>query len=616
MRVAREWVALALVVLGIVRAALLVAHDPTVGYANQYDMVRTSACTGLFPAIDAPARYQAHPDAPVPLYRTEAERPDLCYRSSEVAIDDSVRGIASVAKASPDAFQLRWIGYAKLAILAITALALAWSLHRNPTAALLHGLVFAFVVCDPLVTLWFNTMYTEFAALWGIYAAIGACTALAITPRGAYGLTAILLSALVALAFSREQFALLAVLFAVVAFPWVWNRSPHLAVAAFGVALVSSVISFALLPRPAIVASANRVDTYLGLVLPAASSPLRGLSALGLPARCEPAIGITWYVRRGENLEEACPEATRLGSFAFARLAGSDLDVLARSVARVVPATQEMAPVLGTLAGERRTMLNELPWWLRSPLHAVSWRMPVLAYTCLMIAVMFALPLAFLASLAWARPEREWGAPLLLAMMLSGTVGYALLTTAFGDGLSEASRHFLPGHLAAISAIVALAVAVPGAAAHWWTESRANGFQIAAALGAVVVTLLGTIVAVRWARDQPLALGNLDAPAGRTFSPAAGLGLRGWAIDPFGVESVTAELSGVPTPVGPGPDSYALKQVFPGYPDSAHANFSLQIPPADLARASAAGPPTLRILVRGRSGAITEVDRRRLEPVP
>ncbi|HST00992.1 MAG TPA: hypothetical protein VLJ84_04975 [Usitatibacter sp.] len=616
MRFTREWVGAALVVLGLVRAALLVAHVPMVAYANQYDMVRTSACTGFFPAIDAPARYQRHPDAPIALYRLEAGRPDLCYRSTEVAIDSAVAAIAAVAKPSADGLPIQWIGYAKLALLAITAFALAWALHRHPTGALLHGIVFAFVICDPLVTLWFNTLYTEFAALWGIYAVIGACAALAVSSRGAYMVAVILLVALVALAFSREQFALLALLLPAAAFPWLWARSPHLAVAAFGVALVSSLISFALIPRPTAIATVNRVDTYLGVVLPAATSPLRALAALGLPARCQPAIGMSWYLRRGESLEDICPEVTRLGSLAFLRLASADADALARSLARVAPATQEMAPVLGTLAGDRRVLLNELPWWLRSPLHAVSWRTPVVAYSCWLVVLIVSLPLAVLAALAWARPARDEGASLLVAMMLSGTVAYALLTTVFGDGMSEASRHFLPGHLAAIVALIALIVMLPESVNEWWVDPRARGFQIAAAIGSVIITLVATAVAIRWARDQPLSVGLLDEPTGRTFTPGASIPLRGWALDPFGVDSVTVDLAGLAIDAKYGSDSYTLKQVFPGYPDSGHGNFTASISAADLARASAAGPPTLRVLVKSRTGAITKIDRRRLEPAP
>jgi hypothetical protein len=56
--------------------------------------------------------------------------------------------------------------------------------------------------------------------------------------------------------------------------------------------------------------------------------------------------------------------------------------------------------------------------------------------------------------------------------------------------------------------------------------------------------------------------------------------------------------------------------MFPSYPDSGVAGFKSQITPQDLAKAGAAGPPTLRLLVKSRTGATTEVDRRRLEPAP
>src|SRR5258708_40379647 len=49
----RQWVGVILVVAGLARAFVLVAHDPLVGYANQHDMHRTSACIGLFPVKES-----------------------------------------------------------------------------------------------------------------------------------------------------------------------------------------------------------------------------------------------------------------------------------------------------------------------------------------------------------------------------------------------------------------------------------------------------------------------------------------------------------------------------------------------------------------------------------
>ncbi|HUL95981.1 MAG TPA: hypothetical protein VLT89_08215 [Usitatibacter sp.] len=616
MRFPREWIGLALVVLGLARAALLVAHDPLVGYANQYDMIRTSACLGLFPDIAKPRRYEATPQAPLAAYRLENVRADLCYPSTEVAIANAVVFVAQTGDWMRGGMKLQWIGYAKLALLAFAALALAWSLHPHPNAALLHGLVLALVVCDPVVTLWFNTMYTEFSAIWGLYAAIGAICALAISGRAAYLLTAILALALVSLAFSREQFALLAPALVVTAGPWLWARSPHLAVSAFGVALVASIISFALTPRGDLVAKTNRVDAYLGILVPATGHPAEALGWLALPQRCESMVGATWYLRHGENLDEQCPEAYKLDSFAFLGIAQRQPEAIARAVARVLPAAQELGVDLGTLAGDRRVALNELPWWLRSPLHAVQWRIPTALYAWMVMATAMAAPLALLAAFAWARPSDEGsGAPLLLAMLLGGTALYSILTAVLGDGLSEAARHFLPGNLAIWSGLLALAVAIPASIARWSGAPRASALPFAASLAAVVAIAGGGTLAIRWAQAQPLALGVLETPTSRMVERGKPLPIFGWAIDPFGVEAVWVEVSGTRQRAQYGIPGGAVRRAFPGYPDADNAYFSLELPAETFANA-AQQPTPVRILVRSRAGPTTEVDRRRIEVAP
>src|SRR5688572_5061153 len=82
----REWIGWILLVLGLARAAFLVAQEPMLGYANQFDMVRTSACVGLYPDLPEPARLQASPAAPLPLYRPGPRIDGGCYLSAEVAI--------------------------------------------------------------------------------------------------------------------------------------------------------------------------------------------------------------------------------------------------------------------------------------------------------------------------------------------------------------------------------------------------------------------------------------------------------------------------------------------------------------------------------------------------
>ena len=87
--------ALLLLALGAWRIAVIVAASPMLGYANQFDMGRTSACFGLWPDLPEPARYEAHPQAPIARYVRGEQRPAECYRSSELAFVAAALAIAA-----------------------------------------------------------------------------------------------------------------------------------------------------------------------------------------------------------------------------------------------------------------------------------------------------------------------------------------------------------------------------------------------------------------------------------------------------------------------------------------------------------------------------------------
>ena len=608
----REWIGLVLVLLGLLRAGWLVAHDPVVGYGSLPDMARTSACIGLFPAVKDPTA--ATPDAPIGLYETGGARSGLCYFSTEIAVDAAVIGIAKLVHKDSRAIHLQWIGYAKLVLLAATALLIAFALHRNPAASLLHGLVFLVVMTDPVATLWYDTLYTEFGTIWSLYAVVGAACVLAVTERARYAIWGLLVVGIVALALSREQYAILAPILVVAAAPWLWDRSAEMAVASFLLALAACLASYTLAPRPGFVTHANRADTYLGVVLPASSRPQRARALLALPDRCETMIGATWSVQRGENLQQACPELFQLSGVAFLRFADEEPEVITRSVARVVPAMQALTPAsLGTLEGATHARASELPWWAFSPLDAAANRTPGKVFAVLVMMSMLAAPIAILAAIAWARPWRgESRAGLLAAILLGVTVVHGVLTTVFGGGLNEAARHFIPGALALTALVIATIAGIPGTVARWIEAPKARVFEIVASLAFALIAILSCAAALRWAEVQPLAIGALESPAGREAT-AAPLKLRGWALDPRGVESVQVELGKLKREAQIGEDSPDLKAAYPGYPDRASARFSLEIGADDLAAAGAPEELPMRITVRSVGGAVTEIDRRRLD---
>src|SRR4051794_9070996 len=110
-------VALALLIIGTARIASVVGHSPMAGYANQFDMARTSACVELWPDLPAPARYGAHRAAPVSRYIEDGGESDKCSMSTEVLF--AAAGIATwkiAAKAGvadPLRMDLRIVGAIK-----------------------------------------------------------------------------------------------------------------------------------------------------------------------------------------------------------------------------------------------------------------------------------------------------------------------------------------------------------------------------------------------------------------------------------------------------------------------------------------------------------------------
>ena len=614
MQLPRQWIGLALVILGIARAALLVAHDPLVGYASQQDMVRTSACLGLFPDVPEPARAQPQPRAPIDAYKPQDVRRELCYPSTEVFIGAATVSILRAAGIGKESFRLQWIGFAKLAIFAIAALILAWAFHPHPAAALFHGVIVFVLLSDPVVTLWFNTFYTEFAAIWAVYAAISAIAALAITERGAIPLTMVLVSALAALAFSRAQFALLAPAIALVSWPWLWQRSPHLTVAAFGVALVASMVAFELLPHPVEVTSANRANAYLGVVLPASGDPKAAMATIGLPDRCEPMVGASWARQRGENLADVCPEALKLSSVDFVGLARTEPATLGRVAARVLPATQEIAPPnLGTLAGGEAVAINALPWWLASPIHAISWRLPLVAYVTMVLVAMLAAPISLLGALGWARPSRtQHGTEILVAMLLGGVAIYSLVTTAFGSGLEEASRRFIVGGLAVYAGWIGVVFAIPSLVLRWKEAPKERALEMVASLLAIAAIVTGVHYAIQWSRAQPLAIGALDKPATKDIAAGTALKVEGWAIDPSGVDAVTIQLGKLQKPATLGRATERLKLAYPAYPGADAAGFDAEFTAAEMGQVASDEMVTLRVFAKSGAGPVMEIDRRRL----
>ena len=202
-----------LLIMGAVRIGWMAGHQPVLGYANQFDMGRTSACFGLWPDLPAPGRFGAHREAPIARYVEGERRPDECYVSSELLFTGvaiaSWKVAAAAGVASPAAMDLRYVGVVKAIALVLLALIFTLLLRERPAWMLTHAAVFAVVLADPVVTLWLNTLYTEFAAVFFAYAAVICLVMIAGDYPGRRGWYLAFGAALLGLGLSRQQHALL-----------------------------------------------------------------------------------------------------------------------------------------------------------------------------------------------------------------------------------------------------------------------------------------------------------------------------------------------------------------------------------------------------------------------
>ena len=571
-----SWVlASALLVIGALRLFLVVTHAPLAGYANQYDMIRTSACVGYWPTQDG-AREAAHPQSPIARYVAGTRDVEACVPSAEVA------WVAVVAHGGT--LDLRVVGVTQALALLIVALWLHVRVRAMPGAQLMHAAVFALVLCDPFDTLWLNTLYTELPALFGAYLATAGLVVAATEPRPTRGGALAFALGIALLGASRVQhlllpFVWLAVLALVLRRRGVRHRA--LLASSFAIALATFAGQVAVQRMHPALAPANRSDALFGALMPAAADPVGWTEKLGLPANCAELAHTTWYLRRGRDAQAECPAAFALSSARIVAALGPRQ--LATALARgLVLSTAWRLPYVGEVAGADTLRLDHpsvadliAPLSLGATL--ALWLTPLFAGAVAALRLLFAL-------------RRRDSALLLVDALLALAalvIGAVWLASVLGDGYSETARHL---HLAQNFVLVAWALLL-GAAVHWriWTYA---GFAVFA---------IGLALAHAGAR-LPLAFGALTQPA-TDPADAGAIDLAGLALDARGVARIEARLDGAaPVPLDLAP-SAAIARQFPIARGDAGREFRGRIDYDGT-------PRRLAIVVVGADGVETVVDRR------
>ena len=540
------------VLLLLARLAYVTTHEPLAGFANQFDMLRTTGCLGLVPDSEAPPG-AATPAAPVERYRVGAARDPSCLIGTEVALAGLARAVDLAGDAlglgDPQSMPLRLLGWTKAVLLLLALAGIDRRLRAHPGARLAHAWLAALILVDPFNTLYLAGFYTEFAALLSAWLALALPLAWLLDGREPRNRELLLWGVLLAaLALSRFQHAVIPVVLVL----WLpllarqrrWSL-PRLLLAPLLVLLPTLALQFAAQAQYRSIADANRWNSFFGAALPAAGDPLDFVRALDLPDACAELVHTTWYLRRGRDARSECPQAFALSRVRWLAQLALEPAALARLVGRGVSLSGQWRPgYLGELAGGQFQRMPAGRLGLGASLSAGVARLP---YNALL--GFWAAPLLLLAGLFGHRrrsaplglgqpmarndvPHGERLAALWLWPLLAMIVGLGWAASLVGDGYSELARHL---HLAANATLVAIGLGGLALVRSLFSAAPRVRPQTRwmLALGAALLLAAGGFI-----RAQSLAYGVLDRPADERAASA--LQLSGWALDPRGIRSIDA----------------------------------------------------------------------------
>lgn len=448
-------------------------HEPLWAYGNNYDQVRYTACSYVFPHRPGVDPGVHSPEAPLERFSRQPAVEGPCVHTTEaIFIAAFARMLAWEEGTGRDGIApVRVVGVVRAALLVALAVATTWALWRRRRVAAATGLAAAAAIVwpDPALTLWINTFYAESASI----IALLACVALLLVawtyaglPRrrsaAAIGAVAMAAAAL-ALAMGKVQFAPLPLALALgyalasLARPAAVRAAALRRIAPFALAsLVGLAVQWQLVARtddPSI-ALWRRVGTFnfaFNGVLGSSRDPVITAVRIGLPANCGAYAGRTIFdFERREQWEAACPAVFELHrGRVLAQLALGEPATIARLAWRAITGLDPWVQrELGHVANERYGDVTRE----RESFGLVLERSRALA-----LGVVLA-PLAYVAgAVAWRRlRERRFALAWLGAWLSNAVIWQQLLLTAAGDGVHDMSRQAFLVYAVALSWLVAL----------------------------------------------------------------------------------------------------------------------------------------------------------------
>ena len=588
---------IALLVLGIVRASLLVMNDPVTGYANQFDMKRVSACLDLWPVTELNPK-AASPAAPYSKYQIGEQDNAVCHPSAEILVSGLGISLAGIFS-STSSIDLRWVGGTKLLLLILLAITLHHSMRGSPIGAFAHAMVFSIILCDPFNTLFANSLYTEFIAMLGAYLAISTAIAMVLQGHFRIYLSLLWLLGLALLGFSRIQHILLPVVLIIIFFVAMRRIPASVWIPSVLASLAAIIFQWNLQVGHDVLDDANRINTVFNTLLPASPDPARFAERLGMGEKCAELTHTSWYLRRGRNHREDCPEAFGISRPMLVMVLATEPAISARLLFSALHQSGAWRlPYVGETAGAPYRKITGFAGWsiaslvtkLPFPVYAFMYLIPIWLGFC-----------AFIWLFAGRQPAGPGTRATCMALsMLAAVVLITHATSLLGDGFSEYSRHTHLAHNACVAAWIILLTVVPLAL----RRSPAGSALFSRTQGVITATGVAFLLIATSVLIPKLALGHgvLESPADEQLTGST-VELTGWAIDPNGVSRVEAVAMDGTVTLLPLNEAKDVEVFFPVGPPPVRFSALLEIGRSPAAR-------SFSIVVTSKTGQQTTVDRR------
>ena len=446
-----RWLVYVVLALGVLRAGAFLLHSPMLGLANNFDMIRVQGCIDAYPIRDPAIPTWANSwQAPIERYEFNDDFQPGCFFSSEAlfgwAAWPFMRWQAS--RSEDGGFSLRTAGAVKFAALwlLVGSVVVVLLRRRANGAALAVAGVAALVLADPGVTQYFNTLYTEFSAVFFITATVLlVLVAPAGRPRWPY---LVLLAACAALAcISKLQhvgvgLVLTACLVAARRF-----GPPYVPARVVVALLVGSVLGFAAqlthlaTDKTRSIRHANLTNVVLFTVLGESTQPRVTARNLGLPEACGDHAGKDWYYP-GLPENPPCPELLTWSRARLVPLLFREPEVVLRVFAGGVERARAwMTQHFGLVAGQTQGRLPAMhPTWADALIRLPPFALGVLLLTPValgLLALFRRMPLGHAPGFAW-----------LACALLPAVI---LVVVLLGDGYEDTGKHFHVGMTALLS---------------------------------------------------------------------------------------------------------------------------------------------------------------------